>query len=130
MPEDLGRKSGLTRKFESIRRVADFREFEGKFFLNYLTVDYKVNWYDPETDKLKLETELQQQLLINEVISNPDERISITRKMRSYGLQYQDLPYNKKFWDDYNVIKESPLDKKIIADLELEGPLDLQFEKN
>jgi hypothetical protein len=130
IPEDLGRKSGLVRKFESMRRVSDFREFEGKFFLNYLTVDYKVNWYDPETNKLKFETELQQQLLINEVISHPDERISITKKMRSYGLQYQDLPYNKKFWEDYNVIKESPLDKKIIADLELEGPLEVQFEKN
>jgi hypothetical protein len=130
IPEDLGRKSGLVRKFESMRRVVDFREFEGKFFLNYLTVDYKVNWYDPETNKLKFETELQQQLLINQVLSKPDERISITKKMRSYGLQYQDLPYNKKFWEEYNVIKESPLDKKIVADLELEGPLDVQFEKN
>ena len=130
IPEDLGRKSGLIRKFESIRRVVDFRNFEGKFFLNYLTIDYKVNWYDPETDKLRFETILQQQLLINEVISDPQERIAITKKMRSYGLQYQDQPYNKTFWENYNVIKESPLDKKIIADLELEGPLEQQFEKN
>ena len=130
IPEDLGRKSGLIRKFESIKRVVDFRFFEGKFFLNYLTIDYKVNWYDPETNKLRFETELKQQLLINQVFSKPEGRIGITRKMRSYGLQYQDLPYNKKFWEEYNVIKDSPLDKKIIADLELEGPLELQFEKN
>ncbi len=130
IPEDLGRKSGLIRKFESIKRVVDFRFFEGKFFLNYLTIDYKVNWYDPETDKLRFETELKQQLLINQVFSEPEERIGITKKMRGYGLQYQDLPYNKKFWEEYNVIKDSPLDKKIIADLELEGPLEEQFEKN
>jgi hypothetical protein len=130
IPEDLGKKRGLIRRFESIKRVVDFKFFEGKFFLNYLTVDYKLNWYDPETDKLRFETELQQQLLINHIIPEPDERIAITQKMRSYGLQYQDQPYNKKFWDEYNVIKDSPLDKKIIVDLELEGPLEKQFQKN
>lgn len=130
IPEDLGKKRGLIRRFESIKRIVDFKFFEGKFFLNYLTIDYKLNWYDPETDKLRFETELQQQLLINHIYAEPEERIGVTQKMRSYGLQYQDQPYNKKFWDDYNVIKESPLDKKIIVDLELEGPLEKQFEKN
>ncbi len=128
LPEDLGRQRGLVRRFESIKRTVDFKYFEGKFFLNYLAVDYKVNWYDGETEDLKFETELQQQLLINHVSSDPGERI--TQKMRSYGLQYQDQPYNKVFWDGYNVIKESPLDKKIVTDLELAGPLDAQFERN
>jgi hypothetical protein len=59
---------------------------------------------------------------------NPDERIGTTEKMRSYGLQYQDLPYNKGFWDNYNVIKESPLDRQIIKDLEREMPLEKQFQ--
>jgi hypothetical protein len=130
VPEDLGHMRGLIRKFESIKRIVDFKFFEGKFFLNYLTVDYKVNWYDASTDSLRFETELKQQLLINKVYSKPDERIGVTKKMKSYGLQYQDLPYNKKFWEVYNVIKESPLDKRIITDLELEGPLEKQFEKN
>ncbi len=130
IPEDLGKKRGLVRKFESIKRVVDFKYLGGKFFLNYLTIDYKLNWYDPETDKLRFETELQQQLLINHVYPESKEKIGITQKMKSYGLQYQDQPYNKKFWDDYNVIKESPLDKKIVIDLELEGPLEKQFEKN
>jgi hypothetical protein len=43
-------------------------------------------------------------------------------------LQYQDLPYNKAFWDNYNVIKDTPLDKKILEDLEKGGPLQKQFE--
>jgi hypothetical protein len=113
-----------------MKRVVDFRFVEGRYFLNYITVDYKVNWYDAQTEKLKFETVLQQQLLINKIDPQPEERIAVTQKMRSYGLQYQDLPYNKKFWDSYNVIKDSPLDEKIIMDLELEGPLEKQFEKN
>jgi hypothetical protein len=45
-------------------------------------------------------------------------------------LQYQDLPYNKTFWDNYNVIKTTPLDRHIIEDLEKELPLEKQFEDN
>ena len=130
LPEDLGRQNGLMRRDEGIKRVVDFRFFENKLFLNYLSVYYKVNWYDPKTNELRLETELQQQLLINHVFPQAGEDVRISQKMRSYGLQYQDQPYNRKFWDEYNTIKESPLDKKIIADLEREGPLEKQFEKN
>jgi hypothetical protein len=129
-PEDLGKKSGFRRRDEGMKRVVDFRFFEGKFFLNYLTVEYKVNWYDPATNEFRFSTELQQELLVNHVFPDAGEQLRITQKMHSYSLQYQDQPYNKQFWDEYNVIKESPLDKKIIADLESEGPLEKQFQKN
>jgi hypothetical protein len=50
--------------------------------------------------------------------------------MKNYGLQFQDYPYNKEFWEGYNVIKETPIDKKILEDLEKIAPLDKQFENN
>lgn len=127
--QPINRKRGLQSKFEGLKKVIDYKEYNGKLYLNYMTVYSKINWYDVQTEKLKFETELEQKLLINQVFPEPDERIGATQKMRSYGLQYQDQPYNKKFWDAYNVIKESPLDDKIIADLEREGPLEKQFEK-
>jgi hypothetical protein len=77
---------------------------------------------------LKFETELFQQLLINEIKPNTTERIGATERMRNYGLQYQDQPYNKEFWDNYNVIKDTPLDKKVLEDLEKAGPLNKQFQ--
>ena len=49
--------------------------------------------------------------------------------MRNYGLQFQDRPYNKKFWDHYNFIKETPLDQQILKDLAKTGPLKKQFEE-
>jgi hypothetical protein len=87
-----------------------------------------VNWYDIKTKELKFETELSQSLLINEIIPNSPNRIATTEKMKNYGLQYQDLPYNQEFWENYNVIKESPLDRKVIDDLEKHGVLDKQFK--
>ena len=126
--EVIRKRRGLVSKFVNLKRVIDFKSHDGKLFLNYITLDSKVNWYDKKTNEVKFETQLHQQLLINNVYPDTDEYIGTTEKMKNYGLQYQDMPYNKKFWDNYNVIKESPLDKKIIEDLEREVSLDKQFK--
>ncbi|MBS1491395.1 MAG: carboxypeptidase-like regulatory domain-containing protein [Bacteroidetes bacterium] len=128
--EKLEKMRGLESRFVKIKRIIEFKLFENKLYLNYLSVTSQVNWYDRETHKLKFETELFRQLLINHIYPNPAERIGLWQKMRNYGLQYQDQPYNKAFWDTYNVIKESPLDKKIVSDLEKELPLEKQFKDN
>ncbi|MBL7848649.1 MAG: carboxypeptidase-like regulatory domain-containing protein [Cyclobacteriaceae bacterium] len=127
--QPMNKKRGLMSKFVGLKKTIDYKYYQGKLYLNYVEVLSKINWYDLKTDSLKFETELAQRLMINRVFPDSHERIPITSKMRRYGLQYQDLPYNKEFWDNYNVIKGSPLDAKIIADLEREGPLEKQFEK-
>jgi len=126
---ELEKKRGLESRFVKVKRTIDFKLFEGKLFLNYITVTSQVNWYESETGKLKFEAELERRLLINNIHSKSPERISLAKKMKSYGLQYQDQPYNKKFWDNYNVIKETPLDQKIVEDLEKEVPLEKQFKE-
>ena len=123
-------KKNLISKHVTYRKTIDFKPFEGKMFLNYITVVTKEKWYDDVTSEFKFETELEQHLLINQVDPKTQERISSTDKMRNYGLQFQDYPYNKEFWDDYNVIKDTPIDKKILADLERIAPLEKQFENN
>jgi hypothetical protein len=126
--EIVGRKKNMVSRFAGLRKTIDFKRVDNKLYLNFISITSKVNWHDMETNELKFETELFQQLLINKVTSSTDDRIGSVEKMRNYGLQYQDLPYNKKFWDNYNVIKETPLEKKILKDLEKAGPLDKQFE--
>lgn len=128
-PQDLQKKHDLESRFTKLKRIIDFRLVDGKLFLNYLKVTSQVNWYDHETGKLKFEAVLERQLLINNINTSPLSRISLSEKMKSYGLQYQDEAYNKKFWDNYNIIKATPLDKKIIADLEREEPLEKQFRE-
>jgi hypothetical protein len=129
-PVDLQRKRGLRSKLVSSRKVNDFRRVGDKFYLNYISLDSKVNWYDIKTREFRFETEVNQSLMINQVFPGTTERISAREKMKTYGLQYQDPPYNKEFWDNYNIIKESPLDRKIIEDLERRGPLEKQFINN
>jgi hypothetical protein len=124
----LGKKRGLESQLVSSHRVNDFKRFNDKFYLNYMSLDMKVNWYDVETKALKFDTELNQSLVINDVTPNTAERIHARQKMKTYGLHFQDPPYNKEFWDNYNILKYSPLDKKIIEDLERLGPLEKQFD--
>lgn len=128
--QPLGRKKGLDSRFISLHKVIDFRPFKGKLYLNYMTLHSAINWYNPNDGSTRFETTLDQQLLINEIIPEPEERVSISGKMKAYGLQYQHAGYNREFWALYNVIKESPVDQKIIRDLERELPLERQFEDN
>src|SRR5688572_30636207 len=127
--ENDERKRNLVSKFVSYRKTIDFKRFDGKMYLNYISVVSNEKWYD-QANQLQFETELAQNLLVNEVQPKTTERISSTEKMRNYGLQYQDYPYNKPFWDSYNVIKETPVDRKVVEDLEKVAPLDKQFENN
>jgi hypothetical protein len=128
--ETISKKKNLFSKFAGMKKSIDFKRYDGKMYLNYMTITSRINWYDIKSNELKFETELYQQLLINQVHPRTKKEIGSTEKMRSYGLQYQDLPYNKTFWDNYNVIKETPLDRKIIEDLEKKAPLEKQFEQN
>lgn len=129
MVQPLTKKRGLIGKFVGLKKTIEYKYYQDKLYLNYMEVLSRINWYDMKTDSLKFETELSQYLMVNRVYPQTDDRIPITSKMRRYGLQYQDLPYNKAFWDSYNVIKQSPLDARIITDLELEQSLEDQFEK-
>jgi len=124
----IRKKRDNVSKYIYDKKIIDYKQYKGKMYVNYMNLESKINWYDEKTDSLKFETELHQELLINKVYTDPKERIASTKKMRRYGLQYQDEQYNKTFWDNYNVIKETPLDKKIVADLEQLGALDEQFD--
>ncbi len=111
-------------------KIVEFEKYNGKLFLKYMRTTYKNVWMNTETGKPEQTTELYQELLINHINDVDPNWVSNARKMKRYGLQYQHDNYNKRFWDNYNVIKETPLDKKIVSDLEEYGSLEEQFKDN
>ena len=127
--EIVNKKKKLVGKFDGLKKIIDFKKFDEKMYLNYMHVVSNINWYDRETEELRFETELTQELLINRIYPDTDNRIGRTEKMKRYGLQYQDEEYNKEFWSSYNVIKETPIDESILEDLEREVTLEEQFEE-
>ena len=126
-PAEIQKRKNLVSKYVGSRKKLDFQRLNGKIYPRFFEMSTRINWFDSQTGELKFETELFQQLLVNKVTTNVDDKINSTEKMRNYGLQYQDRPYNKEFWDNYNVIKETPIDKKVLSDLEKVGPLEKQF---
>lgn len=126
----VGKRKGLIGRFTYLRKTIEFREVGGKMYLSFITMDSRINWYDHRTGDFRFDSELNQLLLINRVYPETSERIGTVEKMRNYGLQFQDRGYNRTFWENYNVVKESPLDKQIREDLEKELPLEKQFQDN
>jgi hypothetical protein len=124
---EMQKRKNLVSKYVGSRKSLDFQRYKGKMYPRFFEMTTRIHWFDAETGALKFETELFQQLLVNKIETNVDDRINSTEKMRNYGLQYQDQPYNKAFWDNYNVIKDTPLDKRVLSDLEKAGPLEKQF---
>jgi hypothetical protein len=126
--QPLEKKKNLVYRKAYINLAIDFQEHGGKMYLHFIRMTTKTHWFDRRTMEFKFETELLQELAINKIQPETFIRISSQERMKRYGLQYQDNPYNKAFWENYNMLKENPLHKKIIEDLERDGALEKQFE--
>lgn len=128
--DNLDSRKHMVSKHIGHHHTIEFRKFEGKMFLSYINITTREDWYEKDTEKFKFQTELNQYFMVNSIEADTKVKISSTQRMRNYGLEYQDYPYNKEFWSNYNVIKETPVDQKIIHDLEKIAPLESQFEEN
>ncbi len=117
-------------RFVTTHKVIEFKSYRGQYYLNYFTLYKRNQWYNQESRRLDYDMELYQELLINNISPDTNHRIAGSSKMKKYGLQYQNMPYDKSFWEDYNVIKQTPLDQKIVEDLEQYGTLEHQFRNN
>ena len=127
----IEKKNGLDSRRNSMIKIIEFREYEGQMYLSHIDVITQIHWLNPKkSDEVRFETELHQQLMVNKVYPNTSSKVMATNTMKPFGLQYQQSRYNKEFWDNYNVIKETPLDKKILIDLEKDLSLEKQFLDN
>jgi len=58
----------------------------------------------------------------------PAKENQMAKKLK-YGMMIKTTEYNQEFWKHYNVLKLTPLDEKLIQDLEKEISLQEQFDK-
>ena len=121
-----------SRKLENrvmyLEKQIEFQEFEGKLFLKYIAASYVNNWTNRKTSETEIITRREQTLLVNKVNYKNPRWIPNSEKMKRYGLQFQHSSYNKEFWDHYNVIKDMPLNGKVLFDLEKLAGLEDQFK--
>ncbi|MCG6190164.1 hypothetical protein [Maribellus maritimus] len=88
----------------------------------------------PKDEKIVRETQTAEYiLLITKVNTDKKEmdkiryREKLARDENTYKTKY---PYNPEFWENYNILKENPVEEKFIQEMEWEKSLDIQFEEN
>ncbi|MEM6359354.1 MAG: carboxypeptidase-like regulatory domain-containing protein [Bacteroidota bacterium] len=107
--------------------VIDFKEYQGKYYLNYLKFDSNQDYFHHKEKFFNFR--IMQDMIINNLeIDSPtkierDEAIRIPKSLSSKSYDY-----DKEFWENFNIIQETPLESKLIADLETKISLETQFE--
>lgn len=107
--------------------VIDFKKFQGKYYPSYIKFD---SHHDYLKDEQKLfNFRIMQDVIINDL--NIDSPIKIERNEAirvPNSLSNKPYEYNKEFWRNFNIIQETPLEAKLIADLEAKISLEAQFQ--
>lgn len=114
-----------------LKKVLEFEKHEEKYYLKY------VNWWAQGT-LIKNETKegfcdwgWQFEMMFDKVIVSDVKKPSKERLLKPVkGKDPKTRPYNSTYWKNYRLIKDFPITKKIVLDLEKEGNLEKQFEKS
>lgn len=123
------RKSGkLENQVIHIEKEVEFQKINGKLYLKYISANYTNRWHNLKTGEIDVVTKRDQALLVNAINYTNPRWVGTSEKMKRYGLQFQHDEYNKAFWDNYNVIKQMPLQQNVVMDLEESYSLEEQFE--
>ena len=125
-----GRSKSLLGTLNNHKLIISYMEYDGKMYPNYYYYETPklVNVGDRSTDKLyktaeekkKLKEEQfyysVQEILFTEIIQDPTEIEKALQKPWSDDIFIQ-RPYNKEFWENYNVLLESEEEEKLVQDL-------------
>jgi len=124
------RSKSLLGTLNNHKLVISYMEYQGKMYPNYYYYETPklVNLGDRSSDKLytteeenKKRKEEQfyytvQEILFTEIIQDPEAITEALQKPWSDDIFLQ-RPYNKEFWENYNILLESEEEEKLVQDL-------------
>jgi|694.fasta_scaffold14135_7 hypothetical protein len=114
-----------------IKKNIKFKRHEGKYHLEYMSYFWRIEGFIKSTNRILFTSDFYQELLVNSIITTNATRPAQGNLMNAENvLELQTKPYNEAFWQSYNIIRESPLNKQIVKDLEEAGALEEQFKKS
>ncbi len=124
------RSKSLLGTINNHKLIISYMEYQGKMYPNYYYYEAPklVNVGDRSSDKLyktekenKKQKEEQfyytvQEILFTEIIQDPEVITEALQKTWSEDIFLQ-RPYNKEFWENYNILLESEEEEKLVQDL-------------
>ncbi len=120
---------GQEQRMDALHWMLVFREYEGQYYLNYVMEEgYTTEQKQLESgDTLSWDHFFHVEMMTNKVVT---EGIKPFKGKEPNREALAKMPYQQKFWDRYTTLQQTPLDKKILQDLENEYSLQLQFREN
>jgi len=117
-------KSGRQRRVW-FKFSVEFDSYDNKLYPRRMHESELNEIYDP-AGKLKLSSVETLEFIVTNII--PGKENQAAKKLK-YGMMIKPTEYHEAFWKNYNVLKLTPLDEKLIQDLEKEISLQEQFGK-
>ena len=100
-----------------------FKKYDDKYLVSYQSLRSTEKYYESsEAFEESVSEYFVEQLTVNVNLANP-----ITQELQD-DSKLKEITYNPAFWENYNVLADSPLNIKIKADLEKRQSLEKQFE--
>ena len=102
----------------------EFEPYKGKLYAKRMhESEENVTYYthDGKTKTTSIET---LEFITTRIHEHRENKLA--RNLR-YGLKLDDVPYHEDFWKNFNAFKPTPLNKRLINDLEREVSLQEQF---
>ncbi len=124
------RSKSLLGTLNNHKLIISYMEYQGKMYPNYYYYETPklVNVGDRSSDKLYITEEEKkrlkeeqfyytvQEIIFTEIIQDPEAITEALQKTWSDDIFLQ-RPYNKEFWENYNILLESEEEEKLVKDL-------------
>ena len=118
----------LTVNFKNKKWVVEFKEYKGKYYFNRMSLDSNMDYIRDNT--ILVIFRIVQDVIVNDIdTDNPitvkrEEAMRLGRSLKNYKLTYDEA-----FWRNYNILQETPLERKLVKDLEREISLHEHFKQ-
>lgn len=123
-------KDSVYMRLTSGTSVFDFKAYNDKLYLNHIRHEVENEYFNPLTKKIYGKFTIINELLVNDIYEDPRTHIKGLKRVENLALELQVTPYNEAFWQNFNAIKQTPIESKIMSDLLEKGTLDVQFTKS
>lgn len=119
----------LIGRYRYLNMVNIFTNINGTYYPSYIRSRFEHDEYNELKKITEKRSVLMRELIINKVNSDNPSKIGSKAEMKSVKLDDQLQKYDADFWKNYNVLTRTPIQDEIIKDLEKNGALEEQFNK-
>jgi hypothetical protein len=108
------------------RFTVEFDVYENKLYARRMHESELNEIYDGTTGQLQIASIETLEFIVTNILPGSENK---NAKRLKYGLIIKDAPYHEDFWRNFNTLKLTPVDEKLIRDLEKDISLQEQFKK-